>query len=104
MGSPEAPIHYLWWNATRKEPQSLLATGIGTSSPGPDVRPTANAAADGSSWRVVLARAMGTGADVAPLAPGTTTGVGFAVWRGSNDERAGIKSFSGDWTELELDA
>ena len=104
MGSPEAPIHYLLWNASHNTPQSLLATGIGTSAPGPDVQQDAQASADGPSWRVVISRALGTGPNVAPLEAGAKTGVGFAVWRGTNDERAGIKAFSVDWTELELEA
>ncbi len=104
MGSPEAPIHYLWWNARQTSPQSLLATGIGASAPGPDVRQTAQASADGPTWRIVISRAVGTGPNAAPLEVGATTGVGFAAWRGSNDERAGIKAFSVDWTELVLDA
>ena len=37
------------------------------------------------------------------LAAGKKTGVGFALWRGANDERAGIKAFSIDWAELELE-
>ena len=41
---------------------------------------------------------------MAPLAAGKSTGIGFAVWRGSNDERAGIKAFSIDWAELALEA
>lgn len=103
MGSPEAPIHYLWWNAKQKAAQSLLATGIGTSAPGPDVRQAAQAAAVDGAWRVVVSRALGTGPNVAPLTAGARTGVGFAAWRGANGERAGIKAFSVDWIELELD-
>jgi hypothetical protein len=28
--------------------------------------------------------------------------VAFAVWEGSSQERAGLKSFSRDWKELEI--
>jgi hypothetical protein len=41
---------------------------------------------------------------VAALAPGDATGFAVAVWDGSNAERAGIKAFSGDWQELQIDA
>jgi DMSO reductase family type II enzyme heme b subunit len=52
----------------------------------------------------VISRPLGIGKDIAPLAAGKKTGIGFAVWRGANDERAGIKAFSIDWVELTLDA
>lgn len=104
MGSPEAPIHYLWWNSKQKVPQSLFSTGIGTIAPGPEVRQAAQASIAGATRRVVLARSLGSGNGAAPLVAGARTGVGFAAWRGPNEERAGIKAFSGDWTELELDA
>lgn len=104
MGSKEAPIHYLRWQANKEGALSLLATGIGQSQPGPELKRAAQAVADGATWHVVIARALGTGKDIAPLAPGKKTAVGFALWRGANDERAGLKAFSIDWNALELDA
>jgi DMSO reductase family type II enzyme heme b subunit len=104
MGAKDAPIHYLRWSADKKEVMSLLATGIGLSVPGPEIKRTAQMATDGPTWQLVITRAMGTGKDIAPLAAGKKTGVGFALWRGVNEERAGIKAFSIDWTELELEA
>jgi DMSO reductase family type II enzyme heme b subunit len=38
------------------------------------------------------------------LTPGTASKVAFAVWQGGNQERAGIKAFSPDWQELQIDA
>ena len=38
------------------------------------------------------------------LAPGGAVKIGFAVWEGSNGERAGVKSFSKEWRELALEA
>jgi DMSO reductase family type II enzyme heme b subunit len=38
------------------------------------------------------------------LAPGAVSKIAFAVWQGSDQERAGLKAFSPDWQELELDA
>ena len=104
MGAKDAPIHYLRWNAKEEGVLSLLATGIGLSVPGPDIKRTAQVMAEGTTLRLVITRAMGTGKDIAPLAAGKSTGVGFALWRGANDERAGLKAFSIDWTELELEA
>jgi len=103
MGSKDAPIHYLRWSADKKELVSMLATGIGLSLPGPELKRSAQAVMQGTAWHVVIARTLGEGKDVAPLAAGKKTAVGFALWRGSNEERAGIKAFSIDWTELALD-
>ncbi len=104
MGGKDAPIHYLRWSADENGVRSLLATGIGLSVPGPELKRSAHVATDGTTLHVVIARALGAGKDIAPLEPGKKTGVGFAAWRGTNNERAGIKAFSIDWTELELDA
>lgn len=104
MGSKEAPIHYLRWRAGKEGVLSQIATGIGLAAPGPELKRSAQAEADGTTWHVVIARALGTGKDIAPLEPGKKTGIGFALWRGANEERAGLKAFSIDWTALELDA
>ena len=104
MGAPEAPIHILRWQANKPGVRSIVATGIGKSAPGPDgLHASAEAKADNDTWSVVITRALGHGKDVAPLAVGHKTGIGFALWMGANDERAGIKAFSIDWAELVLD-
>ena len=104
MGSVEAPIHILRWQADRQGVRSLLATGIGRSAPGPTIEATAEAAADGHRWQLVVTRALGGGGDVAPIEAGQATRIGFALWRGANSERAGIKAFSIDWMDLSLEA
>ncbi len=35
--------------------------------------------------------------------PGQTTKTGFAVWQGSNQERAGIKATTLEWQPLEIE-
>jgi DMSO reductase family type II enzyme heme b subunit len=104
MGAPDAPIHILRWQANKEGLRSILATGIGQSQPGPSLKTGAQAKAEGDAWSVVITRALGHGGEVAPLAAGKKTGIGFALWRGGNDERAGIKAFSIDWADLALDA
>lgn len=103
MGSADAPIHILRWQADRQGVRSVLATGIGRSAPGPAVESTAQAEADRHRWQVVVTRALGGGGDVARIEAGKSTRIGFALWRGANGERAGIKAFSIDWTELALE-
>ena len=104
MGAKDAPIHYLRWSSNKEGLLSLMAQGIGLSQPGAELKRGAQASTEGAVWQLVIVRALGTGKDIAPLAAGKKTGVGFALWRGANDERAGIKAFSIDWTELELEA
>jgi DMSO reductase family type II enzyme heme b subunit len=105
MGAPDAPIHILRWQANKEGAHSIVATGIGQSRPGPGgIQIGAQAEAKDGVRSVVITRALGHGKDIAPLAVGKKTGVGFALWMGGNDERAGIKAFSLDWTELVLDA
>lgn len=107
MGAENAPIHFLRWQANKPEVSSQMATGIGKSTKsveGPELSCQALAVNDGNRWNVVVARALGQGGDVAPLLAGAQTRIGFAVWRGDNDERGGIKAFSINWADLVLDA
>lgn len=104
MGAPDAPIHFLRWQANKEGAKTLIATGIGSSRPGPALKCSAQAKAENDTWSVVISRPLGTGKEVAPLLAGKKTGIGFALWHGGNDERAGIKAFSIDWAELALDA
>lgn len=103
MGTSDAPIHILQWQAGIAEPRPVLASGIGSSRPGPSAQAVANARWADGAWTVVIARALGSGENVAPLEAGRPTRVGFAIWNGGNNERAGIKAVSGDWTPLSLD-
>jgi len=104
MGSEEAPIHYLRWAANKDGVRSVLATGIGTSQPGPPMQCHAAAQKTHDQWQIVIKRPLNVGLPGARLTAGAKTGIGFAVWHGGNDERAGIKAFSIDWTELALEA
>lgn len=104
MGQPDAPIHMLRWQANKEKLRIISATGIGKSIDGAAVKCGVQARAVDNEWQVVFTRVLGHGAGVAPLLAGKKTGIGFALWRGANDERAGIKAFSIDWIELALDA
>ena len=58
-------------------------------------------------WDLIVARSLNgkrAPQGTVALAPGTVTKIAFAVWQGSEQERAGLKAFSPDWQELELDA
>jgi DMSO reductase family type II enzyme heme b subunit len=102
MGSDEAPIHALQWKSKGNEVRSVLAEGIGTSLPGPRVAEGGKGGWSAGHWGLVLWRSLDGPEGAARLAAGTPTRIGFAVWNGANEERAGIKAVSGDWTDLTL--
>lgn len=105
MGGEDAPIHFLRWQANKPGVKSQLATGIGRSTnAGPELDCSVRAQAGEGRWQLVITRPLDSRGDVAPLQAGRQTGIGFAVWRGANDERGGIKAFSIDWTEMALEA
>ncbi len=104
MGMPGSPVNMLHWMANNERVRSVFAEGIGTTAPGPEVKVNGSGSWSDGSWRVVVTRALGLGDDVAPLVAGEKTGIGFALWEGANEERAGIKAFSVDWLDLTLDA
>jgi len=104
MGSPDSPVHFLHWIAKKEGVRSTYSQGIGSTQLGVAV------VADGSgTWvdgrrRVVITRQLGDFIEAAPLRPGVTSKIGYAVWQGANDERAGLKAFSMDWKPLEIEA
>ncbi len=104
MGSPEAPVHALHWRARDDETRSVLATGIGTSRLGPEVGAAARSRWRDGVWHLVLSRALEETKDAAALRPGAATRIGLAVWNGRNQERAGLKAMTPDWTDLVLEA
>ncbi|MGD9661724.1 MAG: ethylbenzene dehydrogenase-related protein [Porticoccaceae bacterium] len=104
MGMPDKPIHILRWTASNPIISSILSKGIGLSDHGPSVVTGAEAAKQDGKWHLVMTRQLGVGKNIAPLVEGRSTEVGFAVWYGANEERAGIKAFSVDWINLTLGA
>lgn len=100
MGAEHAPVHFLHWIAGQGGLRSVVATGIGTTREGPRFKTSVASSWEKGEWRVVVVRPLGSGGGIAPLFADAKTGIGFAVWEGANDERAGIKAFSIDWQEL----
>lgn len=107
MGTPDEPFHILHWRASRtghETLRSVVAQGIGSSAPGPELKCAITAQREGNRFAVVMTRAMGRLAGGAAVLPGHTIKIGFAVWDGGNEERAGIKAIATDWADLALDA
>jgi DMSO reductase family type II enzyme heme b subunit len=105
MGSAEAPVNAWYWRANlpEGEGQNLIARGAGTVRETPKSFAQTRARWADGRWQVVLARPLAPDGDGVQLAPKTSTKVAFAVWEGSRQERAGLKSFSKSWRELEIE-
>jgi DMSO reductase family type II enzyme heme b subunit len=92
MGSPAAEIEAWYWRANHLEfGEALVFRGFATEErqPAPRVFNTANWAE--GRWHVVIG---------APLEIVRPDKVAFAVWEGSNQERAGLHSHSPEWLEF----
>ncbi|GIW40827.1 MAG: hypothetical protein KatS3mg076_1404 [Candidatus Binatia bacterium] len=107
MGSPSAPVNAWYWRADANgEVRNTIAHGLGTTESTPRSAIRARAAWRRGVWSVVLARPLlvpDQADETVQLSPGTGVRVAFAVWEGSNGERAGLKSFSGEWRELVIE-
>jgi DMSO reductase family type II enzyme heme b subunit len=108
MGSVSQPVNAWHWRADfGDKPNSVTSTSRGTS-----VRYTTNplvarSAWKDGAWQVVMGRPFVVAAPhrrMIELKPGATVKAGFAIWRGANQERGGIKAYSPDWSDLDIEA
>ncbi|HLA19577.1 MAG TPA: ethylbenzene dehydrogenase-related protein, partial [Dehalococcoidia bacterium] len=103
MGSPEQPVNAWLWRADLEAPISVTATGLGSTVRSTGGSLSAAGSYESGRWRVVISRPFAVqGQDLVALSPGQTGKVGFAVWQGSNQERAGVKATTADWLPLEI--
>ena len=104
MGSANAPVNAWYWraNAADDEAQNLIARGLGTVETTEKSSTQARARWADGRWEVVFARPLKTTGEGVKLSLGKSAKVAFAVWEGSSQERAGLKSFSKRWQELEI--
>jgi len=105
MGSKEQPVNAWHWRADREGvAHNNIAVGLGTSrvTSGAEISTRANH--ENARWQVVFLRQLQRqGVDTTvQFSPGQTTRIAFAVWQGSNGERAGLKAFSPGWHEFTL--
>ena len=107
MGSPGNPVNAWYWKANLDGVAfEVLAEGYGTSARQKGEGKSqvkAGAVYREGSWHVVLTRPLDIGSGRAQFAPGQTAKMAFGVWDGGNRERAGRKSFSGDYVDVALD-
>lgn len=107
MGAPGQPVNAWYWKADEDEPFDVFAEGYATSvrRRGSDSGLTATGYHENDHWTVVLQRPLQS--QVVPgaaIEPGGRTAIAFAVWEGSNRERSGQKSVSGEFVPLDVEA
>jgi DMSO reductase family type II enzyme heme b subunit len=107
MGDAQQPVNAWLWKADREEPFDVIARGYSTSQrrPASTSRLAASALHRDGAWYLVFQRPLQPGAgEFVRFTPGQSAKIAFAVWEGSNAERAGQKAVSGAFVELRLDA
>jgi DMSO reductase family type II enzyme heme b subunit len=109
MGSRAAPVNAWFWRADFETPaaRNTIAHGLGTTQFTERSAVEARAAWGHGAWAMVFTRPLAVpeqAQETVQLSAGTSVNVAFAVWEGSNGERAGVKSFSKEWRELALEA
>ncbi len=108
MGSKGDPVNAWYWKANLHGVAfEVLAEGYGTSvrQRGEGKSQVKSAAVHKQGrWNVILSRPMDIGSRRARFAPGQAARMAFCLWDGGNRERAGRKSFSGDFVDVILEA
>ncbi|SMB26753.1 Steroid C25 dehydrogenase gamma subunit [Sterolibacterium denitrificans] len=104
MGAPELPMAAWYWRADDKDMgYQVVAQGPGSSQIVDKTVRTRAKWANGR-WSVVIARTFKSvdSPNVIQLEPGQRSRFGIAIWEGGQQERGGLKAYSGDWLPLEI--
>lgn len=107
MGAKGSPVNAWYWKANTPDVGfDVVAEGYGTSErrSGADIGLICGALHDGSSWHVVFRRPLDKGNRYTQINPGSGHKIAFGVWDGGNRERAGRKSFSGEFMLIDVEA
>ncbi|MBI2060961.1 MAG: hypothetical protein HYT87_14430 [Nitrospirae bacterium] len=108
MGADDIPVNAWLWRADfGDKAKDVRARGFGTSKRLPDSTIAARGEWKNGRWQVVLSRTLAAPdaeKEVAALPAQGTVPIAFAVWEGSNKERAGLKSTVPGWLLLEVKA
>ncbi len=106
MGDAQQPVNMWYWKADQSGPFDVIARGYATSQRRPATASGLRAQASHASkgWQLVLQRSLSPLADdQVELQPGAAIDLGFALWQGSNKERAGQKSVTPVFLPARLD-
>ena len=107
MGDEQYPVNAWLWKADRAEPFDVIARGYSTSQrrPASSSQLEASALYRDGEWHLVFQRPLQPASgEFTRFAPGQPAKIGFAIWEGSNAERAGQKAVSAAFVDLELEA
>jgi len=106
MGDEQHPVNAWLWKADRAEPFDVIARGYSTSQrrPASSSQLEASALYRAGEWHLVFQRPLEPASgEFTRFAPGQPAKIGFAIWEGSNAERAGQKAVSSAFVDLELE-
>ncbi|MBI3786221.1 MAG: hypothetical protein HY270_22770 [Deltaproteobacteria bacterium] len=107
MGSKDWPVNAWFWRADFKDvARNTIARGLGTTQFSKQCPIQVKSTWGNAAWAVVFARPLAVPqqqSETVQLEAGKSVKIGFAIWEGSNGERAGVKSFSKEWRELALE-
>jgi complex iron-sulfur molybdoenzyme family reductase subunit gamma len=103
MGSPKAPVNAWHWRANFEEDaaENLVSRGLGTEEATGNGSLKARAKWSDGRWRVIFVRPLTVGErQTVRFKSGKPVKVAFAVWEGSNQERANLNAYSKEWRDL----
>ncbi|HYM14528.1 MAG TPA: ethylbenzene dehydrogenase-related protein [Dehalococcoidia bacterium] len=103
MGDASKPVNMWLWRGDIDPPFYVTAMGRGTTIRHPDSPLSGRGTWRNGVWSVVIGRPFNVSLPaqfVVPLAPGMTHKCTFAIWQGSNKERAGLKAYGPVWQPL----
>lgn len=106
MGRKGAPVNAWYWKANHAgEPYDVVAEGWGTSErrPGKTSSLAAGSVHADGRWHVVLQRPLSAGPGYVEFTPGRPSKIAIAVWNGTDRERSGRKSFSGEFATFDIE-
>lgn len=106
MGMPEGPVNAMYWRADEGSVgRNIISTGFGTTRTIDQESVVCRDRWSNGMWTVIIARPLilFTPEPVAQLQLGGHLPYGVAVWAGSNQERAGVKSFTLSKEDLAID-
>lgn len=106
LGQAGERVNAWYWRANQRDGQgeNLVTRGPATETlaKGPAIITKARWKDD--RWQLVIARTLRSGGDDnIRLRTRSKVKVGFAIWEGSNQERAGLHGQSRDWRELRIE-
>ena len=102
LGAPGRPVSLWYWRANHPDViENLVSQGPASEEPAEGDGFQARARWRDGNWRLVVARTLAAPwRNSVHLGATNPAPVGFAIWEGSSQERAGLHSHSREWRDL----